>query len=127
MNIKKYLTIITSLFYIYSTSIFVYAWEENNWLLLWVWTWETARERIRTWDLHTKDIPNIIKSLIDIFLWLAWTIAVIFVIIWAYKLLFGSLKSDHTKWRETIVMAITGFAISVLAWFIVKFVFNNFS
>ncbi len=84
-------------------------------------------EQIRKWDFHLEDIAPIINSMINIFLSIAWTVAVIFVIIGAYKLLFGSLKQDHTKWRETIIMALTGFAISLLAWFIVKFIFNNFS
>lgn len=111
---------ISAMYYLITTNIQTYAaW---NWLLWWI----DDTERIRDWDIHVDDIPNIIKYLIDSFLWIAWTIAVIFVIIWAYKLLFGSLKGDHTKWRETIIMAISGFAVSALAWFIVKFIFNNF-
>jgi type IV secretory pathway VirB2 component (pilin) len=94
----------------------------TNWLL-----WDSSTNKIRTWDFHIDDIPWILVWLIDIFLAIAWTVAVVFVIVWAYKLLFGSLQWDHTKWRETIIMAITGFAISALAWFIVKFLFNNLS
>ncbi len=118
--IKKYILSIISSYFIIITSLITYA---NEWLLEWI----GSKTRIRTWDIHLDDIPNVIKSLIDIFLWIAWTVSVIFVIVWAYKLLFGSLQWDHTKWRETIIMAITGFAISVLAWFVVKFIFNNFS
>lgn len=106
----------------------------NNWLLGWLedsvdaeGNKVTASERIRTWDIHLDDIPSVIDGMIDIFLWLAWTISVIFVIIGAYKMLFGSLTQDVTKWKSTIIMALTGFAISLLAWFIVKFIFNNFS
>lgn len=105
-------------YYLLSTQINTFA--IGKWLLKWV-EWD-----LRTGDVHSDDIAGALKWMIDIFLWLAWTIAVIFVIIWAYKLLFGSLKSDHTQWRETITMALTGFAISVLAWFIVKFIFDNF-
>ncbi len=96
---------------------------ENKGLL----DWAKDHEQIRKWEFHLEDIAPIINSMINTFLWIAWTVAVIFVIIGAYKLLFGSLKQDHTKWRETIIMALTGFAISLLAWFIVKFIFNNFS
>ena len=99
----------------------------NNWLLGGLWEGTEATEKIRTWDIHLEDIAPIINSMINIFLSLAWTIAVIFVIIGAYKMLFWSLTQDVTKWRSTIIMALTGFAISLLAWFIVKFIFNNFS
>lgn len=37
---------------------------------------------------------------------LAGTIAVIFVIIGAYKILFGSLQQDKTKGRDTIIAAL---------------------
>ena len=90
------------------------------------WSSDVVTKKIRTGSFHLDDIPGVINGMIDTFLWVAWTIAVLFVIIGAYKLLFWSLKQDHTKWRETIIMALTGFAISVLAWFIVKFIFNNF-
>jgi hypothetical protein len=118
---KKYLfriSKITAIYYLIITNIYA----NSNWLLWWIW----STSRIREWDLHTEDIPKVIKYLIDTFLGIAWTVAVLFVIVWAYKLLFGSLKSDHTKWRETIIMALTWFAISALAWFIVKFIFHNF-
>jgi len=113
---------IINFYYLLFTEINTFAawWK---WLLEWV-GW--SKENLRNWKLHIEDIAGAIKWMIDIFLWLAWTIAVIFVIIWAYKLLFGSTKGDISKWRETIIMALTGFAISVLAWFIVKFIFDNF-
>ncbi len=95
----------------------------ENWVAT-EWS-KSASERIRTGDLHLDDVPNVIKGLIDIFIGLAGTIAVIFVIYWSYRLLFGSLSWDHTKWRETIIMALTGFVIAILSWFIVKLIFNN--
>ncbi|MCD5380603.1 pilin [Candidatus Gracilibacteria bacterium] len=99
----------------------------NNGLLGGLGEGTEATEKIRTGDIHLEDIAPIINSMINIFLSLAGTIAVIFVIIGAYKMLFGSLTQDVTKGRSTIIMALTGFAISLLAWFIVKFIFNNFS
>ena len=122
--VKQNILKIITLYLLVTTNIQTYAiW---SWLLWWVWTGSGATKKIKDWDLHFDDIPNVLQYLIDAFLWIAWTVAVLFVIVWAYKLLFGSLKSDHTKWRETIVMAISGFAISALAWFIVKFIFSNF-
>ena len=80
---------------------------------------------IRSWNIHTDDIPKIIKWAIDFFMSLAWTIAVIFVIIWAYKILFGSLEQDKTKWKDTIFMALWGFALAALSWFIIKLIIDN--
>jgi len=52
--------------------------------------WKSWLERIRKWDLHLEDFPNIIHSMINTFIWIAGTVSVVFVIIWAYKVLFGS-------------------------------------
>ena len=120
---KKEILKLSIVYYVLTTNIYTYAAETGKWLL---WG-AVSTEQIKEWDFHIDDIPNIIQYLITAFLWIAWTVSVLFVIIWAYKLLFGSLKSDHTKWRETIIMAISGFAISALAWFIVKFIFTILS
>lgn len=93
----------------------------DNWAI-WDWPWN-----LRTWDVHLVDIPNMIRNAIDFFMWFAWFIAIIFVIIWAYKILFWSLQQDKTKWKDTIIMALGWFAIAILAWFIVKLVIDNFS
>ena len=116
--LKKIILTICSLFVIYSTQINTYAEDKG------LWEWTSCD--LRKWDCDLSDLIWWIKWMIEIFLSLAWTISVIFVIIWAYKLLWWSTTWDTSKWRETITMALTGFAISVLAWFIVKFVFDNF-
>lgn len=92
----------------------------------WVF-WDDMWDKLKKWDVHIWDIPVMIKNAIDFFMWIAWTIAVIFIIIWAYKILFGSLEQDKTKWRDTILMALWGFIIAALAWFIVKTILDNFS
>ena len=76
-------------------------------------------------EIHTDNIPTIIKNAIDFLMSIAWTIAVIFIIVWAYKLLFGSLSQDKTKWKDTIIMAISWFAIASLAWFIIRIILDN--
>lgn len=98
-----------------------------DWWILWnfkssSWATEIA---IRNWDIHVDDIPAIIKWAIDFFITIAWTVAIIFIIIWAYKLLLGPLKQDTTKWKDTIIMAIGWFTIASLAWFIVKLIIDN--
>ena len=111
---------------IYITNIQLVAAEWNSWIL-WDFDWPETAKSIRNWDIHASDIPEIIKWAIDFFMWLAWTIAVIFVIVWAYKILFWSLEQDKTKWKDTIFMALWGFALAALSWFIVKLIIDNFS
>lgn len=110
---KIYFTLIWLLSY---SSTFA---DEN---ILWV-----SNDKLRNWNIHVNDIPNMLKSLIDFFMWIAWTIAIIFIIIWAYKILLGWLEWDKTKWKDTIIMALWWFALASLSWFIIKFIIDNFS
>lgn len=100
-----------------------------DWWILWNFrgSGSLTEEAIRTWDIHLDDITVILKSAIDFFMWIAWTIAIIFIIIWAYKILFWSLEQDTNKWKDTIIMAIGWFAIASLAWFIIKLIIENLS
>lgn len=84
-----------------------------------------SNDQLRRGDVDIDDIPNAIKAAIDFFMGIAGTIAVIFVIIWAYKILFWSLQQDKTKWRDTILMALWGFAIAALAWTIIQIIIKN--
>lgn len=84
-------------------------------------------ESVREWKIHADDIPLIISNAINFFMGIAWTIAIIFVIIWAYKILFWSLVWDSSKWKETIFAALWGFALASLAWLIMNFILTNFS
>lgn len=93
-----------------------------DWWILWnadVWV------KLRDWNVNLADIPNMIVYAINFLMLIAATISVIFIIIWAYKILFGSISQDKTKWRDTILMAIWGFIIASLAWFIIKLITDN--
>lgn len=101
----------------------------DGWIL-WNFKWDstTTEKALRLWDIHTDDVPNILRWAIDFMMTIAWTVAIIFIIIWAYKILFGSLEGNgSTEWKNTIIMAIGWFAIASLAWFIIKFIIDNFS
>ena len=91
----------------------------------WIFWDSITAERLRKWEVHVWDIPWMIKWVIDFLLWLSWTIAVIFIIVWAYKTLFSSFKWDNSEWKNTIKMAITWFIIASLAWFIISFIIEN--
>ena len=98
-----------------------------DWWILWDFKWgDGATEKaLRSWDIHNDDIPNIIRWWIDFLMGISWTISVIFIIVWAYQILFGSLAQDRTKWRNTIIIAISWFAIASLAWFIIRVILDN--
>lgn len=53
--------------------------------------------RLRNGDVHLNDVPGVLRSVIDFFMGIAGTISVIFIIIGAYKILFGSLNQDRTE------------------------------
>lgn len=115
----------TKIFYTIMWLILSYHATFADWGILWDFKWEKTEETIRTWNIHLEDIPVMIKWAINFFMWIAWTIAIIFIIIWAYKILFGSLEQDKTKWKDTIIMALVWFAIASLAWFIIKLIIDN--
>jgi len=96
-----------------------------DWWILWNFKWDKTETALRNWDIHIDDIPTIIKWAIDFALGIAWTIAVIAIIIWAYQVMFWSFQWDRTKWRNTIIMALSWLAIASLAWFIIKFLIDN--
>lgn len=86
-----------------------------------------TKKAIDNGNIHLDDIPNIIQSAINFFMGIAGTVAVIFVIIGAYQILFGSISQDKTKWRNTIIYALTGFALASLSWFIIRTIIDNLS
>lgn len=131
---KKIFFILISYIYIFQFNLTVNA--TIDWWILWDFAtdntitripqvWTDTVKAIRFWDIHLSDIPIIIKNSIDFFIGIAWTIAIIFVIIWSYQIVIGSLSNDKTKWKETIIMALTWFVIASLAWFIIKILLDN--
>lgn len=95
----------------------------RSWIFEGSWvTWSDLRE----WNISIDDIPNMIRAVINFWLWIAWTIAIIFIIFWAYQILFWSIENDKTKWKNTIIMAIWWFIIASLAWFIIRLIIDNF-
>lgn len=120
---KKNLYILLFYYFFFSSKL-VSFWAEDVWIFDWSWL---TKKKLREWDIHIWDIPNVISSSIDYLMWIAWTISVIFIIIWAYQMLFWALDWQNGKWKDTISMALIWFAISALSWFIVKLIFDNFS
>lgn len=92
--------------------------------ILWDTSWVTAAH-LRTWDIHTDDIPRLIISATDFLLSIAWTIAIVFIIIGSYQMLFWSLSSQKSAGRDTIVMALIWFGVATLSYFIIRLITDN--
>lgn len=93
----------------------------------WEINWQTIVSKLREWNITTDDIPRLISNATDYLMWIAWTIAIIFIIIWAYKIALWSLEWDKSKWRETILLAIWWFVLAALSWVIMKIIIDNFT
>ena len=106
--------------FIFSIHSKIYA--SDAWILWW-----TTVEKLREWNIWLDDIPWMLQFAINWLMWFAWTIAVIFIIIWAYKLALWSLENDKSKWKETIILAIWGFILAALSWVILKVIIDNFT
>lgn len=93
----------------------------------WIFWGCRSQDQIRRGDVDITTIPCVINELIDLFMWLAGTISIIFIIIWAYQMLFWSLAKDNSKWKTTIIYAISWFILAAFSWVIIKFILDNFS
>ena len=91
----------------------------------WV-TWLTA-QKLRNWNFTYEDIPGIFVNATDFFIGIAWTIAVIVIIIWAYKYLISWITGDSSKWKDTIIAALIGFWLAACSYLIIKFLIDNFA
>ncbi len=100
----------------------LYAWDPG--VLRWL---GDDTSKIRTWDIHSEDIPKIIQWATDYLMGFAATIAIIFIIIWAYKIAFWSLSWDKSDGKKTIFLALGGFALASVSWLILKLIIDNFS
>lgn len=92
-----------------------------------LWWWWLSESDLKNWNIHTDDLPGIINWAIDYLMWFAGTISVVFIIIWAYQILFWAVSWDKAKWQATVKLALTWFALSACAWIIIKIVIDNFS
>lgn len=99
----------------------------NSFAADWWILWAKSSSDLREWNITVNDIPNMVVYATNFLIWIAWTIAVIFIIVWAYKYLFGSLEGNSDKGKDTIYMALVWFAIAACSYLIIKFIFDNFA
>lgn len=115
---KKIIFAITFILSNFQTKVFAAQWT-------WVFWGCRSIDQIRKGDIVMDTIPCMISELINIMMGIAWTISVIFIIIWAYQMLFWSLSKDNAKWKQTIIYAITWFVLASFSWLIIKFILDN--
>ncbi|MCF7846793.1 MAG: pilin [Candidatus Gracilibacteria bacterium] len=76
-------------------------------------------EKIQTGDLHLDDVFIFIVKLIDLGAKIAGSIAVIFLLYGGFQLMISGVSDDKEKAKTTIRYALTGLAVTFLAWLIV--------
>lgn len=122
------MTKIKYIIFLYLLSFYNNIFAIDAWILWGAWTssWE-LQEKIRQWNIHIDDIPWILRYAIDYLMWFAWTVAVIFIILWAYKIALWWISNHKTEWKDMIILALSGFALASLSWVILKIVIDNFA
>lgn len=114
---KKFYYFFT-LFFIFTNNVFA---SNSDW---WIF-WNTSWNKLKNWDITLNDIPNFLVNMINFFIGIAFSISVVFIIIWAYKYLFGTLSQSTDKWKDTIKFALLWAALSSMSYFIIKFIIDN--
>lgn len=88
----------------------------------------TTAEKLKNGNLHTDDIPAIILGATDFLMGIAGTVAIIFIIIWAYQMAIGSATENSTSgWKKTILLALWGFILASISWILFKIIIDNFT
>ncbi len=118
-----------NLFYILLWNITLMQSTFASWSLgIYQWLGEGGVERLRNWDINTDDIPKIIVWATDFLMGIAGTVAIIFIIIWAYKMAIGSATENSTaEWKKTVFLALGWFILASISWIIFKLIIDNFT
>ncbi len=78
-------------------------------------------DMIRSGDIHLRNLPCFIKYFSQVFIGVAGSLSVLFVMIGGYTYVLGKDESKD-KAKKTITYALIGLAVSLLAWIIVDIV-----
>ncbi len=78
--------------------------------------------RMQNGRLKLSDIPLVIIELIDLVTRIAGTIAVVMLIYGGYQMMVSGVTEDRDSAKKTVQYALTGLAVTFLAWVIVNFV-----
>lgn len=81
--------------------------------------------KLKNGDISFSDIPGMIKVVTEFLLGFSASIAMIMLIVGALQYSLASIDQNKKKAMDTIQMSITGFVVSVSAWFIIRTVIGN--
>ncbi len=84
-------------------------------------TQDQLAKKFRTGRFELYDLGTYVQYLIELLIFFAGGISVLFIVIGGYKYMIGSMSDDKEAGKKTIGYALGGFAVSVLAWTIVNF------
>jgi|CXWL01.1.fsa_nt_gi hypothetical protein len=80
-------------------------------------------EKIKSGEIHLSDVPAFISSFIEVAIMLSGVIAFMMILVGGYQYIIGGLYSDmREQGKSTLIYAITGFVISLLAYGIVNLI-----
>jgi hypothetical protein len=77
---------------------------------------------IKSGRISLAMIPYFVTYLVNFLLGMAGSISVLFVVLGGYRYVLGGLTEDKEKGKQTIMYALMGFGLSILAWAIVNIV-----
>mgnify|MGYP003420489174 CR=1 FL=1 len=105
----------------------------DGWIFTWIswvtWSWASQADvaKLRNWNFTIDDVPKVIMIVTQYLMWIAWTISVIFIILWAYQMMVWSLNWEKAKWKNTVGLAASWFVLSALSLVILKTIIDNFA
>ncbi|MBD3327889.1 hypothetical protein GF340_01145 [Candidatus Peregrinibacteria bacterium] len=89
------------------------------------WTKDTSELlgcAIQTGRISLAMIPYFVTSIINYILGIAGLVSVLFIVIGGYHYIWGGVTDDKEKGKKTIVHALTGLGLALMAWTIVQVV-----
>ena len=79
-------------------------------------------DMIRSGDIHLRNIPCFIKFFTQTLVGIAGSISVVFIMVGGYRYVISTEEDAKSGGKKTIIYALIGLAVSLLAWVIIDLV-----
>lgn len=80
-------------------------------------------DKIKTGNIHLSDIPDFISYFIQIGIMIAGIVAFLMILVGGYQYIIGGVYTEQReKGKQTLIYAVSGFILSMLAYAIVTLV-----
>lgn len=84
---------------------------------------QTLAGKIQSGQIHLSDIPAFIVYFINFGIVIAGSLSLLFLVIGGYRYIIGGImQSEREEGKNTVIYAIIGLVVSLLAWAIVNIV-----